>query len=74
MEAIAEAVLFENTLKLNPDILLDMSPEATAVIAPAFLGKFPQIKAGDYSPQFPLHLMSKDMNLVQIAATGAVPN
>jgi 3-hydroxyisobutyrate dehydrogenase len=70
MEAIAEAVSLGEHLKMNPDILLDVLPK-TSVIAPAFLGKFPKIKAGDYSPQFPLHLMSKDLNLVQIAATGA---
>lgn len=70
MEAIAEAVSLGEHLKMNPDILLDVLPK-TAVIAPAFLGKFPKIKAGDYSPQFPLNLMSKDMNLVHRAATGA---
>jgi 3-hydroxyisobutyrate dehydrogenase-like beta-hydroxyacid dehydrogenase len=44
------------------------------VIAPAFLGKLTKIKAADYSPQFPLHLMSKDMSLVHGAAnqSGAV--
>jgi 3-hydroxyisobutyrate dehydrogenase len=67
MEAIAEAVALGERLNLNRDALLDALPQ-TAVIAPAFLGKFAKIKAGDYSPQFPLHLMSKDMNLVQAAA------
>lgn len=73
MEAIAEAVSLGEHLKLNRDLLLDVLPR-TAVIAPAFLGKFQKIKAGDYSPQFPLHLMSKDMNLVRSAAdrSGAV--
>jgi len=73
MEAIAEAVSLGEHLQLNRDLLLDILPK-TAVIAPAFLGKFPKIKAGDYTPQFPLHLMSKDMNLVQSAAheSGAV--
>ena len=70
MEAIAEAVSLGEHLKLNHDILLDVLSK-TAVIAPAFSGKFAKIKAGDYSPQFPLHLMSKDMNLVDSAATGA---
>lgn len=70
MEAIAEAVSLGEHLKLNRDILLDVLPK-TAVIAPAFAGKFPKIKSGDYSPQFPLHLMSKDMNLVQHAANGS---
>lgn len=73
MEAIAEAVSLGEHLQLNRDLLLDVLPK-TAVIAPAFLGKILKIKAGDYSPQFPLHLMSKDMNLVHSAAdrSGAV--
>jgi 3-hydroxyisobutyrate dehydrogenase len=73
MEAIAEAVSLGEHLQLNRDLLLDVLPK-TAVIAPAFLGKIQKIKAGDYSPQFPLHLMSKDMNLVDRAAdrSGAV--
>jgi 3-hydroxyisobutyrate dehydrogenase len=73
MEAIAEAVSLGEHLQLNRDLLLDVLPK-TAVIAPAFLGKFQKIKAGDYSPQFPLHLMSKDINLVDSAAdrSGAV--
>lgn len=73
MEGIAEAVSLGEHLKINRDILLDVLPK-TAVIAPAFLGKFSKIKAGDYSPQFPLHLMSKDLNLVHSAAHGAVAN
>jgi 3-hydroxyisobutyrate dehydrogenase len=73
MEAIAEAVSLGEHLQLNRDLLLDVLPK-TAVIAPAFLGKFQKIKAGDYAPQFPLHLMSKDMDLVDSAAdqSGAV--
>jgi 3-hydroxyisobutyrate dehydrogenase-like beta-hydroxyacid dehydrogenase len=67
MEAIAEAVSLGEHLRLNRDLLLDVLPK-TAVIAPAFLGKFQKIKAQDYSPQFPLHLMSKDINLVDSAA------
>ena len=62
MEAIAEAVSLGEHLQLNRALLLDVLPK-TAVIAPAFLGKFQKIKAGDYTPQFPLHLMSKDMAL-----------
>jgi 3-hydroxyisobutyrate dehydrogenase-like beta-hydroxyacid dehydrogenase len=31
-------------------------------------GKFRKIKDGDYSPEFPLRLMSKDMDLVMDAA------
>jgi 3-hydroxyisobutyrate dehydrogenase/glyoxylate/succinic semialdehyde reductase len=32
------------------------------------VGKFQKIKNGDYSPEFPLRLMSKDMDLVMNAA------
>src|ERR1700757_3596686 len=67
MQAIAEAVSLGEHLELNRDVLLEVLPK-TAVIAPAFLGKITKIKAGDYSPQFPLHLMSKDMSLVHGAA------
>jgi 3-hydroxyisobutyrate dehydrogenase-like beta-hydroxyacid dehydrogenase len=73
MEAIAEAVSLGEHLQLNRDLLLDVLPK-TAVIAPALLGKILKIKVGDYSPQFPLHLMSKDLDLVHSAAdrSGAV--
>lgn len=68
MEAIAEAVSFGERLNLNRNALLDVLPR-TAVIAPAFTGKFSKIKTEDYSPQFPLHLMDKDLRLVHDAAT-----
>lgn len=73
MEAIAEAVSLGEHLKLNRGLLLEVLPK-TAVIAPAFLGKFPKMKPGDYSPQFPLYLMSKDLNLADDAAdlSGAI--
>lgn len=70
MEAIAEAVSLGEHLKLNRDVLLDVLPK-TAVIAPAFSGKFPKIKAQDYSPQFPLRLMTKDLSLIHDAAVRA---
>ncbi len=67
MEAIAEAVSLGEHLKLDRGLLLDVLPK-TAVIAPAFSGKFAKIKSGDYSPQFPLHLMTKDLGLAETAA------
>jgi 3-hydroxyisobutyrate dehydrogenase-like beta-hydroxyacid dehydrogenase len=70
MEAIAEAVSLGEHLKLNRDLLLEVLPK-TAVVAPAFSGKFAKIRSRDYSPQFPLYLMSKDMNLAQSAADRA---
>ena len=67
MQAIAEAVSLGEHLKIDRNILLDVLSR-TAVIAPAFVGKFQKIKNGDYSPEFPLRLMSKDMDLVMDAA------
>lgn len=71
MEAIAEAVSFGEQLGLDRDVLLDVLPKTT-VVAPAFSGKFSKIKSEDYSPQFPLHLMNKDLHLVRSAAARSV--
>ena len=49
MQAIAEAVSLGEHLKIDRNILLDVLSR-TAVIAPAFVGKFQKIKNGDYSP------------------------
>ena len=72
MQAIAEAVSLGEHLQIDRNILLDVLSK-TAVIAPAMAGKFRKIKDRDYSPEFPLRLMSKDMDLVMDAAkiTGA---
>jgi 3-hydroxyisobutyrate dehydrogenase-like beta-hydroxyacid dehydrogenase len=73
MQAIAEAVSLGEHLKIDRDVMLDVLSR-TAVIPPAFVGKFKKIKSGDYSPEFPLRLMSKDMDLAMNAArsSGAV--
>jgi 3-hydroxyisobutyrate dehydrogenase-like beta-hydroxyacid dehydrogenase len=72
MQAIAEAVSLGEHLQIDRNVLPDVLSR-TAVIAPAMAGKFRKIKESDYSPEFPLRLMSKDMNLVMDAArkTGA---
>ena len=72
MEAIAEAVSLGEHLQIDRDVLLDVLSK-TAVVAPAFVGKFRKIRDGDYSPEFPLRLASKDLDLVMDAAkaTGA---
>ncbi len=70
MQAIAEAVSLGEHLKIDRNIMLDVLSR-TAVIAPAFVGKFQKIKNGDYSPEFPLRLMSKDMDLAMNAAKSA---
>jgi 3-hydroxyisobutyrate dehydrogenase-like beta-hydroxyacid dehydrogenase len=67
MQAIAEAVSLGEHLQIDRSILLDLLPKM-AVIAPAMLGKIRKIKDSDYSPEFPLRLMSKDMDLVMDAA------
>jgi 3-hydroxyisobutyrate dehydrogenase-like beta-hydroxyacid dehydrogenase len=67
MQAIAEAVSLGEHLQIDRNVLLDVLSK-TAVVAPAMLGKIRKIKENDYSPEFPLRLMSKDMNLVMDAA------
>jgi 3-hydroxyisobutyrate dehydrogenase-like beta-hydroxyacid dehydrogenase len=67
MEALAEALALGKGLGLDFETLLSVLSK-TAVIAPAFLGKFEKIQKGDYSPQFPLRLMDKDLGLVLKAA------
>jgi 3-hydroxyisobutyrate dehydrogenase-like beta-hydroxyacid dehydrogenase len=73
MQAIAEAVSLGEHLKIDRNVMLDVLSK-TAVVPPAFVGKFQKIKNGDYSPEFPLRLMSKDMDLAMNAAktSGAV--
>ncbi|HEY1576075.1 MAG TPA: NAD(P)-dependent oxidoreductase, partial [Terracidiphilus sp.] len=67
MQAIAEAVSLGEHLQIDRNVLLHVLSK-TAVIAPAMTGKLRKIKDNDYSPEFPLRLMSKDMNLVMDAA------
>jgi 3-hydroxyisobutyrate dehydrogenase len=73
MQAIAEAVSLGEHLRLDRDVLLDVLSKTT-LIPPALTGKLQKIKNREYSPQFPLRLMSKDMDLVMEAAgsSGAV--
>jgi 3-hydroxyisobutyrate dehydrogenase-like beta-hydroxyacid dehydrogenase len=67
MLAIAEAVSLGEHLQIDRNVLFDVLSKS-AVIAPAMLGKIGKIRDGDYSPEFPLRLMSKDMDLVMDAA------
>ena len=63
MQAVAEAVSLGEHLELDKTVLLDVLAKTT-VIPPALVGKLKKIEAEDYSPQFPLRLMSKDMDLI----------
>jgi 3-hydroxyisobutyrate dehydrogenase-like beta-hydroxyacid dehydrogenase len=67
MLAIAEAVSLGEHCGIDRNVLLDVLSKTT-VIPPAFAGKLKKIKNHDYSPEFPLRLMSKDMDLVMEAA------
>jgi 3-hydroxyisobutyrate dehydrogenase-like beta-hydroxyacid dehydrogenase len=73
MQAIAEAVSLGEHLEIDRNVLLEVLSK-TAVIAPAMAGKFRKIKDNDYSPEFPLRLMSKDMDLVMDAARASGAN
>jgi 3-hydroxyisobutyrate dehydrogenase-like beta-hydroxyacid dehydrogenase len=63
MQAIAEALALGGQLGLSRDRLFDTLAK-TAVVAPAYLGKLATAKRRDYTPQFPLHLMAKDFDLI----------
>jgi 3-hydroxyisobutyrate dehydrogenase len=72
MQAIAEAVALGEKAGLDRHRLLEVLSE-TAVVAPAHVGKLGRALKGDYSPQFPLRLMNKDLGLILnlAAAVGA---
>lgn len=67
MQALAEAVSLGQHLQLDKAVLFNVLSK-TAVIAPALIGKLQKILDSDYSPQFPLRLMSKDMDLIMETA------
>ncbi len=67
MQAVAEAVALGAGLGLPRGLLLDTLAK-TAVVAPAHAGKLASAKRNDYTPQFPIRLMSKDFALVLAAA------
>jgi 3-hydroxyisobutyrate dehydrogenase len=67
MQAIAEAVVLGEKTGLDRKRLLEVLSK-TAVIAPAHVGKLARIAINDYSPQFPMRLMHKDLELILNAA------
>src|SRR6202166_1989141 len=67
MQAIAAAVVLGEKAGLDRKTLLEVLSK-TAVIAPAHVGKLVRIAVNDYSPQFPLRLMHKDLQLILNAA------
>jgi 3-hydroxyisobutyrate dehydrogenase-like beta-hydroxyacid dehydrogenase len=69
MQAIAEAVALGEKAGLNRKRLLDVLSE-TAVVAPAHAGKLQRALNNDYTPQFPIRLMNKDLGLILDLAAG----
>jgi 3-hydroxyisobutyrate dehydrogenase-like beta-hydroxyacid dehydrogenase len=67
MQTIAEAVALGSGLGLPRELLLDTLAK-TAVVAPAHAGKLAAARRNDYTPQFPIRLMSKDFALILTAA------
>jgi 3-hydroxyisobutyrate dehydrogenase-like beta-hydroxyacid dehydrogenase len=63
MQAIAEAVAFGEKAGLNRDLLLEVLAK-TAVVSAAHQNKLLRAEHDDYSPQFPLKLMNKDLRLI----------
>jgi 3-hydroxyisobutyrate dehydrogenase-like beta-hydroxyacid dehydrogenase len=66
-------VAFSEGLKLAEGLGLDRSAvfdalTGTAVVSPAAIGKRKKIEAADYSPEFPLQWLQKDMQMMSIAA------
>jgi 3-hydroxyisobutyrate dehydrogenase-like beta-hydroxyacid dehydrogenase len=63
MQAIAEAVGLGEKAGLERNRLLEVLSQ-TAVVAPAHAGKLQRAKISDFTPQFPLPLMNKDLGLI----------
>jgi 3-hydroxyisobutyrate dehydrogenase-like beta-hydroxyacid dehydrogenase len=74
MQALAEAVSLGEHVQIDRDVLLDVLSKTAVIPPPAFLGKFKKMKNDDYSPEFPLRLMGKDMDLVMETAISAGAN
>jgi len=67
MQAVAEAAALGQKLGLPREALFETLAK-TAVVAPALTGKLATARQGDYAPQFPVRLMSKDFGLILAAA------
>jgi len=70
MQGVAEAVALGRALGLPRDLLFDTLAK-TAVVSPVQVGKLGSTKRHDYTPQFPIRLMQKDLDLALSAATRA---
>ena len=67
MLVYSETALLGEKLGFSRDFLMDTLPNLP-VTAPFLKGKAELIKEGDYDPQFPLELMLKDLQLLDVTA------
>jgi 3-hydroxyisobutyrate dehydrogenase-like beta-hydroxyacid dehydrogenase len=67
LQAVAEAVAFDQKAGLDRSQLLDVLSKA-AVVAPAHPSKLECAKSGDSSPQFPIRHMNKDFRPITVRA------
>jgi 3-hydroxyisobutyrate dehydrogenase-like beta-hydroxyacid dehydrogenase len=67
MQAVAESAALGQKLGLPREALFETLAK-TSVVPPALVGKLSTARQNDYTPQFPLRLMSKDFGLILAAA------
>jgi 3-hydroxyisobutyrate dehydrogenase-like beta-hydroxyacid dehydrogenase len=67
MESLAEAIILARSFELDPSVLLQ-ALQGGAMAAPFYQLKGKAILDGDFTRQFPLHLLFKDLNLALEAA------
>jgi 3-hydroxyisobutyrate dehydrogenase/glyoxylate/succinic semialdehyde reductase len=72
MTAFAEALVFGQALGLTSETLFSLL-NSSPVIAPAATGKQPKINSGDYTADFPLQWMHKDLHLAALTAYDTQP-
>lgn len=67
MLTFSEALVLGESLGLTRSMLFD-ALQGAAAVAPAAYGKRQKIEAGDYSADFPLQWMQKDLELISVSA------
>jgi 3-hydroxyisobutyrate dehydrogenase len=73
IQALAEALVLGQRGGLDKEVLLDVL-EQTAVLTPGQKRKLENVRSGEYSVEFPLRLMFKDLvNITRLTGQMAVP-
>jgi 3-hydroxyisobutyrate dehydrogenase/glyoxylate/succinic semialdehyde reductase len=67
MQGFAEALHLGEALGIDRERLLDTLP-GTPTVAPFIQGKVAKLKAEEFSPEFPLQWMQKDLHLAALSA------